>query len=256
MARTAESEPMKIREIHSKAILSSSQVYDYTINPYVGCQHACSYCYARFMKRFTGHTEPWGDFVDVKMNAPDLLRTEITKKKKGTVWVSGVCDPYQPLEARYRLTRRCLEILVRDGWPVVIQTRSSLVLRDLDILKKAESAEVGLSITSADDEIRRLFEPHAPSVMERVRTVDELHRNGIRTYVMIAPMLPGAEDLVGILEGKVDYVILDRMNYRHADWVYARHGWRDKNTDDYFKRTGKKIADGFEKLGIDCRTAG
>ena len=78
---------MKIKEIHSKAILSSSQVYDYVVNPYVGCQHACSYCYARFMKRFSGHKEPWGDFVDVKINAPDLLQAEIRKKKKGKVWV-------------------------------------------------------------------------------------------------------------------------------------------------------------------------
>jgi len=246
---------MKVREIHSKAILSSSQIYDYTVNPYVGCQHACSYCYARFMKRFTGHTEPWGDFVDVKINAPDLLRVETRKKRKGSVWISGVCDPYQPLEAKYRLTRKCLEILVQDDWPVVIQTRSPLVLRDLDILKRGESVEAGLSITSANDEVRRVFEPHAPSITERVRAVDELHRNGIRTYVMIAPMLPEAEGLVKILEGKVDYVILDRMNYHHADWIYAKHGWRDKNTEDYFRRTARKIADEFRRLGIDCRTA-
>ena len=104
---------MKIKEIHSKSILSPSKIYDYVVNPYVGCQHACSYCYARFMKRFTGHKEPWGDFVDVKINAPDLLSKEIKKKRMGTVWVSGVCDPYQPLEAKYKLTRRCLEILAR-----------------------------------------------------------------------------------------------------------------------------------------------
>lgn len=89
---------MNIKEIHSKSILSSSQGYDYVINPYVGCQHECSYCYATFMKRFTGHKESWGDFVDVKINAPELLKDEITKKKQGTVWVSGVTDPYQPLE--------------------------------------------------------------------------------------------------------------------------------------------------------------
>ncbi len=245
---------MKIREIRSKTILSPSQIYDYTINPYVGCQHACSYCYARFMKRFTGHGESWGDFVDVKVNAPDLLGPEIRKKMKGNVWISGVCDPYQPLEAQYKLTRQCLEILAQHDWPVIIQTRSSLVLRDLDILKQAEAVEVGLSITSADDEIRRLFEPHAPPIAERLRAVDTLHRSGITTYVMIAPILPGAEGLVEVLEGKVDYVMLDRMNYHHADWVYAKHGWRDKNTEDYFKRTGSKIAEEFRRLGIDCRT--
>src|SRR5690242_11670033 len=137
---------MKITEKHSKAILSPSQIYDYAINPYVGCQYACSYCYARFMKRFSGHKEPWGEFVDVKINAADLLLREIRKKKKGNVWVSGVCDPYQPLEAQYGLTRKCLEILVRDNWPITIQTRSPLVLRDLELMKEAHSLQVGLSI--------------------------------------------------------------------------------------------------------------
>src|SRR5512136_1153601 len=126
---------MVIREIISKSVLSKSKIYDYVVNPYTGCQHACSYCYARFMKRFTGHREPWGQFVDVKVNAPDLLRVEIVRKAVGRVWVSGVCDPYQPLEARYRLTRQCLEILSQNDWPVAVQTRSPLVLRDMDILK-------------------------------------------------------------------------------------------------------------------------
>ena len=246
---------VKIREINSKAILSSSQVYDYVINPYVGCQHACAYCYARFMKRFTGHKEPWGDFVDVKVNAPDLLSKEIKKKKRGTVWVSGVCDPYQPLEAKYKLTRRCLEILVQNSWPVFIQTRSPLVLRDLDILKQAKDLEAGLSITTANDEIRKIFEPDAPSIMERVRAVESLHRSGIRTYVMIAPILPEAERLVEILAGKVDYIIIDRMNYHHADRIYLKHGWQAKNTDEYFSFVGDKIASECRALGIECRSA-
>ena len=90
------------------------------------------------MKRFTGHKEPWGDFVDVKINALDLLNKEIKKKQKGTVWVSGVCDPYQPLEAKYKLSRKCLDILVQKDWPVAIQTRSPLVLRDMDIFKEIQ----------------------------------------------------------------------------------------------------------------------
>jgi DNA repair photolyase len=88
---------MIVREVQAKTILSVSKIHDYVVNPYTGCQHACSYCYASFMKRFTGHQEPWGEFVDAKINAPELLSKEILKKKVGTVWVSGVCDPYQPL---------------------------------------------------------------------------------------------------------------------------------------------------------------
>src|SRR5512137_1422954 len=106
---------MLVKEIQVKSIISPSKVYPYVVNPYTGCQHACSYCYARFMKRFTGHSEPWGEFVDVKVNAAELLGREIRRKKPARVWVSGVCDPYQPLETQYRLTRQCLQLLVEHG---------------------------------------------------------------------------------------------------------------------------------------------
>jgi DNA repair photolyase len=244
---------MIIKEIQSKTILSASKVYPYVINPYTGCQHNCLYCYAHFMKRFTGHKEPWGQFVDVKLNAADLLRAEITRKKPGRVWISGVCDPYQPLEAKYKLTRQCLEILAENNWPVVVQTRSPLVLRDRDILKNGEAFEVGLSITTADDNIRKLFEPTAPPIIERVRALDELHQAGIRTYAMIAPILPNAESLAEILAGKVDYVILDRMNYHYADWVYRKYGLMDQMTDDYFSRTEQVLSSKFTSLGISCQ---
>jgi DNA repair photolyase len=232
---------MIVKEVRAKSILSASKVYDYVVNPYIGCQHACSYCYARFMKRVTGHREPWGDFVDVKINAADLLRMEIGKKKRGRVWVSGVCDPYQPLEAKYRLSRQCLEILARNEWPATIQTRSPQVLRDMEILRQGRGFEVGLSVTTADDGIRRLFEPKAPPVSERIKALDGLHKAGIRTYAMIAPMLPGAEGLGELLEGKVDYVLFDRMNYHYADWIYRKYGLQDKLTDEFFQQTRRKL---------------
>lgn len=243
---------MNVKEIQSKTILSKSKVYDYVINPYVGCQHACTYCYARFMKRFSGHKEPWGKFVDVKINAADLLKKEINKKKRAKVWISGVCDPYQPLESKYGLTRKCLEILAQNDWPVIVQTRSPLVLRDMDILRAGRNFEVGLTITTADDEIRKLFEPDAPPIPERLRALDELHRSGMRTYAMIAPMLPGAEDLPKYLEGKVDYILLDRMNYDYADWVYKKYAMEDKLSDEFFECTGHQILSACKKLGIDC----
>jgi DNA repair photolyase len=243
---------MIIKEIQLKTILSVSKVYPYVINPYTGCQHNCLYCYAHFMKRFTGHKEPWGQFVDVKGNAADLLRLEINRKRPGRVWMSGVCDPYQPLEAKYKLTRQCLEILAQNNWPVTVQTRSPLVLRDMDILLKGKDFEVGLSITTADDGIRKLFEPNAPPIQARVRALDEIHQAGIRTYAMIAPILPGAEDLPGILAGKVDSVILDRLNYHYADWLYRKYGLEDKMTDAYFSRVERTLSSAFAKLGIRC----
>ncbi len=244
---------MIVNEVLAKTILSVSQIYDYVINPYTGCQHACSYCYARFMKRFTGHKEPWGEFVDVKVNAPDLLRKEIIRKKPGRVWVSGVCDPYQPLESKYKLTRQCLEILQQHKWPVTVQTRSPLVLRDIDIFKKMNDLEVGLSITTSDDKIRKLFEPHAPPIAGRIKALAELHKGGIRTYAMVAPMLPGAEGLVSKLAGTVDYIIVDRMNYHNADWVYKKYGLNGGLSDDFFHRTSREFVSKCGELGIDCR---
>ena len=243
---------MNVNEIKSKTILSASKIYDYVINPYVGCQHGCTYCYARFMKRFSGHLEPWGLFADVKINAPELLRKEITKKKRGRVWISGLCDPYQPLEHKYELTRKCLEILFANEWPVTIQTRSPLVLRDLDILKGAKDLEAGLTITTADEKIRRLFEPYATPVEDRLDTLEELHQNGIRTYAMIAPVLPGAEGLAEALAGKVDHIIIDRMNYHYADWIYRKNKMDNALSDEYFRKISTSITDVCKKSGITC----
>jgi DNA repair photolyase len=194
------------------------------------------------MKRVTGHKEPWGEFVDVKVNAAELLRKEITKKKRAEVWVSGVCDPYQPLEEKYQLTRQCLEILAQNNWPVIIQTRSPLVLRDMDIIHDARDFEVGLSVTTADDAIRKLFEPDAPPIEDRIAALDTLHRAGIRTYAMVAPVLPGAEGLAELLKGKIDYVIIDRMNYHYADGVYRKYGLEDKLSDDYYNQVRQELA--------------
>jgi DNA repair photolyase len=244
---------MIIREIYARSILVKSQVSDYAVNSYVGCQHCCAYCYARFMKRFTGHREPWGEFVDVKINAPDLLSKEINRKRPGTVWISGVCDPYQPLEKKYELTRKCLEVVIGCGWPATVQTKSPLVLRDIDLFKRGDNVEVGLSIATADDDMRRLFEPNAPPIEERIKALGGLHHEGIRTYAMIAPMLPGAEGLAAQLSGKVNYVLIDRMNYHYGNWVYRKHHLEEAAGCDFFRSKGEELASAFAEQGIECR---
>jgi DNA repair photolyase len=244
---------MKINEISAKSILSTSQVYDYAVNPYVGCGHACRYCYAAFMKRFTGHREKWGEFVDAKMNAPVLLAKETGKKPVGRVWISGVCDPYQPVEMKYRLSRRCLEILVENAWPVTIQTKSPLVLRDMDILEKAEQAEVGFSIGTADDKIRGLLEPSAPPVKARIDALALLHARGIKTFAMIAPILPGAEGLGAALRGKVDYVLIDRLNYHYANRIYRENAMAWALEATFFSRTAEALRREFEGSGTSVR---
>ena len=244
---------MKIREIKAKSILSKSQIYDYALNPNVGCQHACVYCYAKFMKRFTGHSERWGEFIDVKINAPEILAYELKKKRVGRIWISGVCDPYQPLERKYKLTKKCLDILVENGWPFTVQTKSDLVLRDIHMLRRSKDAEVGFTITTADEKIRRIFEPGAPLLKKRIEALSNLHSEGIKTFAMIAPILPGDEGLVSVLKGKVEYVILDRLNYHYADWAYKIYGLQWAAEDNFFSQKGEELRMAFEGVGISCQ---
>ena len=241
---------MIIKEVCAKTILSKSKVSDYTINPYIGCEHACTYCYARFMKRFTGHKERWGQFLDVKINAPSLLGHEIKKKPIGRVWISGVCDPYQSAEKKYELTKRCLEILLEDDWPVTLQTKSSLVCRDVNLIKEFSDIKVGLSLATADEKLRKFFEPNAPSIIDRIGTLEKLHSAGIETFAMLAPLLPNVEDLIPQLERKIDYILVDRMNYHYADRIYKRLSLESARSDAFFDRKRKELSNLFKKRNM------
>lgn len=241
---------MIVKEFYAKTILSESKVLDYTINPYIGCEHGCTYCYARFMKRFTGHRERWGEFVDVKINAPSLLQREVKKKKVGRIWISGMCDPYQPLERKYEITKSCLETLLKQEWPVTIQTKSTLILRDIELLRRSDEAEVTLTITTADEKIRQIFEPRAPPIKERIKTLEKLHSAGIKTLVMIAPILPNVEGIVARISGKVDHVLIDRMNYHYADWVYKNHGLEYAMGEEFFNKKKTELSQTLTKEGI------
>ena len=158
---------MAVNEIFARSILQKSGLpgVEYVINPYTGCTHGCVYCYARFMKRFTGHTELWGTFLDAKVNAPEVLRKQLERRReplKESVFLPSVTDPYLPVEKRYCLTRGILEVLLEHQVPVSILTKSDMVLRDLDLLRQFECCSVGLSLMTLDDELARRFEPRAP----------------------------------------------------------------------------------------------
>lgn len=192
---------LEIREIQAKSILTKTTLktadFDYSANPYTGCRFGCIYCYASFMGRFNGKkVSDWGEYVFAKMNAPELLAKEIKKlpqKGKGKViWFSSVTDPYQGLEAKYQLTRKCLEVLADYGFlgEVGILTKSDLVLRDADLFKKLKKTDIGLTITSTDDTISRYFEKMAPPVSVRLKALKKLHDLGFRTYAFIGPLLP------------------------------------------------------------------
>lgn len=245
---------MKIREILAKSILTKTAIssYDYCINPYVGCGHGCRYCYASFMRRFTNHEEPWGEFIDVKVNAPQILERQLRRAKKGVVALSTVTDPYQPIEKDYRITRKCLQILLRYQYPVNILTRSSLCLRDIDLFKEFREIEVGITVTTNEEGWRKLFEPHSPSIDERVRTLEILSREGIKTYGFIGPILPlNPEEMVKRLDGLVKEVLIDRMNYTYKIASLYRKAHLERYLEDeYFKQVGLELKKRFEEKGI------
>jgi len=181
---------------------------------------------------------------------------DIKGKKRAKVWISGICDPYQPIERRYRLTRSCLEVLIRYNWPIVIQTKSPLILQDIELLKSSSDIDVYLTITTADDKIRMLFEPYAPPIKERIEALKRLHGEGIRAHMMIAPLLIGAEALIGEVRGYIHSVLIDRMNYHYADWVYRRYRIEWARQEAYFSEKGDELKRLFDREGIPCTLIG
>ncbi len=235
----------KIQEILAKTVLSKSRIpnIDYSLNPYVGCEFACRYCYADFMRKYTNHQEKWGEFVDLKMNVAKCLETELKRCKPGKISISLVTDPYQPVEKQYRLTRQCLKILLDydPSYSISVLTRSPLVLRDIDLLKQFHNIEVGLSIATDDENIRSIFEPKAHSISSRIETLRRIKSLGIKTYAFVGPILPmNPENLAQILVDRVDYIIMDKMNY---SWktknIYLKHGLGYALEENYFNRVGK-----------------
>ena len=191
----------KINEITAKSILNKSGLpaSDWDINPYNGCQFGCMYCYAAQIARWRHPGEEWGSFLDVKINAPELLKKELeklelkfNKKDFGFIFFSSVTDPYTGLEAKYQLTRKCLEVLADFGYEggIGIQTKSPLVLKDIDILKRLKNVQVGFTVTTLDDKVSRFLEVAAPPVSARIQAIKELTAAGISTYAFIGPILP------------------------------------------------------------------
>jgi len=244
---------LKIKEIEAKSILNKSKIFDYCLNPYTGCEHNCAYCYARlFMRRYSGHSEPWGEFIDIKINAPELLRKQLERAKRGIVWISSVCDPYQPIESRYRLTRQCLEELAKKQFPINIQTKSSLVLRDLDLILQFEEKEVGFTIATDDETVAKLFEPRASTVKERLEALENIHCKGIKTFAFVGPLLPGSpERLVEKLEGRTERVYIDRMNYMSAmRGFYYRYKLTEAATEKFFQEHKQRLVNELKKRGM------
>ena len=217
---------MRVSEILCKSALSESQLADYALNCYVGCQHGCRYCYARFMARFTGHEEAWGQFVDVRVNIVEALLRQLPRKRVGRVMISSVCDGWQPLEEKYRLTRKCLGLLMGCGYEVCILTKSALVLRDLDLLAGKRNVELGMTVTTFDEDLRRIVEPVASATAERFGALRKAGEEGVRIWLFIGPLMPFLSDTkedIGRLMSQASglplaRVYVDKLNLRPKVW--------------------------------------
>jgi DNA repair photolyase len=175
--------------------------FDASINPYRGCSHGCSYCYARPTHEYLGLSAGL-DFeskILVKQDAPELLQKELSSPRwePKVLSMSGVTDPYQPAEKKFEVTRRCLEVLAGFRNPVVIVTKNHLVTRDIDLLSglaRYEAAAVAVSLTTLDDGLRRVMEPRTSSPARRLAAVEGLAAAGVPVGVMTAPVIPGLND--------------------------------------------------------------
>jgi len=249
---------MKIREVRARTILSRTRIpgIDYCLNPYTGCSHACTYCYATFMKKFTDHPEPWGTFVDVKVNAVDLLKKALRRNITGEVMMSSVTDAYQPIERKYGLARGCLELLAQTELDVDILTKSDLVTRDIDIFSKMATVDVGLTIATNREDIKRIFEPASSSIRERLNALKALRKAGISTYVFIGPILPMDPDKVAdSIAPFTDRVLIDRMNYKYkVEETYRKNKLDHALEPDYFEETEQKLVARLAHHGVraDC----
>ncbi|MDO8424575.1 MAG: radical SAM protein [bacterium] len=260
---------MEIREIEAKSILVKSGLpnSDWVINPYVGCQFGCKYCYAAFMGRWKHPDRDWGDFLDVKINAPEILKRDLERLEKkygkkdfGSIFFSSVTDPYGPAETKYQLTRRCLEVLADFKYEgeVSILTKSPLVTRDIDVLKRLKS-EVGLTITTIEDKVAKFLESFAPSPTARIKTLQRLHELGIPIYAFVGPLLPYFAARKGKLEKlfqelksvgvKRIYIEHINLSSRIRERLYKYLKAYNPRLIFYFKKAeAKKYRENLEKI--------
>lgn len=206
---------MMIKEIEVKNVITKSNlpVCEYSVNPYVGCTHGCRYCYASFMKRFTGHAEPWGSFLDVK-HWPEIKNLKKYAGKE--LFIGSVTDPYLPQEEQYRRTRFLLEQLVGSGAKISIATKSDLIMRDLDLIKNFPDARVSWSVNTLDEDFKNEMD-HAVSIERRLTAMETFHKAGIRTTCFVSPIFPGITDVKAIIDrakGQCNLIWLENLNLR------------------------------------------
>ncbi len=257
---------MVVKEVKVKNILTKSNlpVADYSVNPYVGCSHACKYCYASFMKRFTNHSEQWGTFVDVK------YWEEIKNPKKYAgkeLFIGSVTDPYMPLEEKYRRTRALLEEMQGSGCKISIATKSDLVVRDLDLIKTFPEARVSWSINTLDEEFRSTMD-NSVSIDRKIEAMKKFREAGVRTTCFISPIFPNITKVKEIILKCKDYcnlVWLENLNlrgdYKAVILTYIREKYPNlypiydeiynKGKRDYWENLDKEIREFCKEQNLE-----
>lgn len=234
------------------------------IGAYDTCMNGCKYCYASFMKRFTNHSEPWGDFLDIK------YWEEIKNPQKYAgkeIFLGSVTDPYLPAEAKYMRTRKLLEELQGSGIKLSIQTKSDLILRDIDLIKTFSDVRVGFSINTLDEDFRKDMDK-AVSIKKRILAMKKLHEEGIKTTCFISPIFPGRIDIKAIIEEVKDYcnwiwlenlnlrgdykkVILDYIKEKYPNLMPLYNEIYLKKNNSYWEKLDDEIKKYAEKKGLE-----
>jgi DNA repair photolyase len=247
-----------VRRITVTRVLIPEGPGHYYLNPYVGCTIGCAFCYVAERADFSRELEglprlEWGRWVDVKDDAPEVLRRELREHAPGIVRLSPiVTDPYQPLERRFRVTRRCLEVLLEANFAPCILTRAARVLEDLPLLSRFERAAVGFSIPTTNDAVRHAFEPGADPIDDRVEALRACQAAGLSTFAVVQPVLPGdPEELVDRVAPLVRAVRIDRMHHaERAAGLWEAIGLCASDWEKVGHDTEQKLAAAFAARGV------
>jgi len=272
---------VRVIEMEARSALVKSGLggVDYVVNPYTGCRFGCAYCYATFMSRYVSEpVESWGEYVYVKRNLVELFERELARMKperrRRSIFISSVTDPYQGVEAKYELTRGVLAALAREHYPgpVTVLTKSPMLLRDIDLFHELPDFEAGLTVTSGEDEISRWLEAHAPPPRKRLEALRALNEAGIRTYAFVGPLVPHfverpelLEDLFARLaDAGVRRVYVEQLNTkayirRRLDEVVARQpelvraAYAEARTREHRVRLEQIVSELIERHGMELR---
>lgn len=254
---------IKKTEVKNVLIKSNLPAGDYSVNPYSGCAHACKYCYASFMKRFTGHQEPWGTYVDVKY-WPEIKNPQKYAGKE--IIIGSVTDPYQPAEEKYGRTRALLKQMKGSGAKISIITKSDLVLRDLDLIKTFPGARVSWSVNTLDESFQKDMDK-ASSVESRLDAMKSFYRAGVDTVCFISPIFPGITDAKTIIKrvkrqcGRIwlenlnlrgDYkkTVIDYIRKKYPSLLSLYWGIYNDNNRGYWEKLDAQLKDFAAENGL------